>query len=543
MKFRDIRLKTKFMLGSVFPMIIVVFLGTTGIMTLRYLNGGIDAMNRITKTDTDVAQIERDLAAMESELLSYLFTGQENRLKSYESIGKTIASELADLKKRIGNKPENAKALTGAEQSLRNRRTHMAEKVIERRKSISDLKTISELYVSTSVGEAKEDLDNVRTALALLCKTSDHLAAEQAKRGSYYAGLMETLVIYGVSAAILLSLGVAYWLGMKVANPLENAVILAEAISRGDLTRQLTVGGKDEVGRLEASLNAMVDYLREQIRQMLEVVHILSSAATELSTTVAQVAQSTANTSAAVTETNTTVEQVKQAARLATEKSRKVAEAANKAVQTSVAGKTATDDTSQQMRMIKDQMESIGDTVVRLSEHSRAIEEIISTVKDLSDQSNLLAVNASIEAARAGEHGKGFAVVAHEIKALADQSREAADQVRSILADTNKWVSATVMATEQGNKAVEAGVLQAGLAGNSIQELADSVAASAQSACVIQTTSEQQTIGVQQVASAMANIVQAMQQNQEGSAQIEKAAGQLGELGSRLEALVDHYKH
>ena len=110
------------------------------------------------------------------------------------------------------------------------------------------------------------------------------------------------------------------------------------------------------------------------------------------------------------------------------------------------------------MNLIKTQMESIGETVVRLSDQSRAIEDIIASVQDLADQSNLLAVNASIEAARAGDQGKGFAVVAHEIKTLADQSKEATEHIRTILDDTRKWVSAAVMATEQGGKAVEAGL-------------------------------------------------------------------------------------
>ena len=118
-------------------------------------------------------------------------------------------------------------------------------------------------------------------------------------------------------------------------------------------------------------------------------------------------------------------------------------------------------------------MESIGETVVRLSQHSQSIEQIISTVQDIADQSNLLAVNASIEAARAGERGKGFAVVAHEIKSLADQSREATAQVREILEEIRKWISAVVMATEQGAKAVTSGLDQAASAGESIKVLAE----------------------------------------------------------------------
>lgn len=187
-------------------------------------------------------------------------------------------------------------------------------------------------------------------------------------------------------------------------------------------------------------------------------------------------------------------------------------------------------------------MESIGETVVRLSEHSQAIEDIIAAVQDLADQSNLLAVNASIEAARAGDQGKGFAVVAHEIKTLADQSKEATGQVRTILEDTRKWVSAVVMATEQGSRAVGAGVSQSTVAGESIQSLANSVAASSQAASVIDTATEQQFAGVDQVARAMANIAQAMHQNLEGTSQLETAAKRLEDLGVSLKDLVERYR-
>ncbi|MDQ7784881.1 MAG: methyl-accepting chemotaxis protein [Desulfomonilaceae bacterium] len=542
MRFRDIGLKTKFMFGQIFPMFIFVFLAVSGVWTLHRLNHTIHSLDRITNVKSDAAHNEGNLSAMESALLAYLLSGEEKRLKGYESIGETVSSGLAEMKKRLSDDAKEVEALTQAEQSMKSLQEHISAAAIERRKGMTDLKAVSDLYLTVSTGEAKRVLDGMREALASLRKTADEHAAEQVAQGLYYSAIMEKLVIYGVVVAILLSLLISYWLGKKVADPLERAVALARDISKGDLTRRLNIEGKDEVGRLGSALDQMVDSMRGQAKQMSEGVQVLSASASEIAATVAQLAQSTSKTSVAVTETNATVEQVKQAAELARQKAKNVAETANKVVQTSIAGKTATDDTSQRMRMIKDQMESIGDTVVRLSEHSRAIEEIIATVKDLADQSNLLAVNASIEASRAGEHGKGFAVVAHEIKALADQSGDATDQVRSILKDTSKWVSAVVMATEQGNKAVEAGVQQSGIAGNSIQELANSVAASAQSASVIETTSEQQTIGVEQVAEAMANIVQAMQQNEAGTLQIEEATKQLTSVGSQLEVLVHRFK-
>lgn len=345
-------------------------------------------------------------------------------------------------------------------------------------------------------------------------------------------------IVIGVAVAVT-----AFFLARAVAKPITLVAAEAIRVSQGDLTVEVMESKRvDELGALTGAFREMVNTLRKQIAGVQEGISVLTSSATEISTTVSQVAESATKTSAAVMETTTTVEQVKQAAKVSSEKAKDVSQTSNQAVQISDSGKRATEETVQRMKLIKEQMESIGETVVRLSEHSKAIEEIIAVVQDLADQSNLLAVNASIEAARAGEQGKGFAVVAHEIKSLADQSKEATAQVRSILDDTRKWVSAVVMATEQGSKAVEAGVQQSVLAGESIQSLADSVLDSSQAASVIDASTAQQFSGVEQVATAMTNIEKAMQQNLVGTKQLESSAKNLEQVGTSLGELATYYR-
>ncbi len=369
-----------------------------------------------------------------------------------------------------------------------------------------------------------------------------HIIAARQKSADETAAMTNKIITGGTVLVVVLSLLISYLLALRITGPLVEAVGLAESISKGDLTRSLPVKSNDEVGRLSKALNEMVDNLRTYTQRLVQGVNVLSSSAAEVSSTASQLSVSTSKTSSAMTETTTTVEQVKQAAKLAGDKAKKVAEAARVAAQISQEGKQATDDTIHRMSLIKGQMTSIGETVVRLSEHSQTIEDIVDAVQDIADQSNLLAVNASIEAARAGENGRGFAVVAQEIKTLADQSRNSTDQIKKILEDTRKWVSAVVMATEQGSKAVEAGVSQSVLAGQSIQSLTESVMASSQAATVIDTSTQQQFIGVEQVSGAMSAIDQALHQNLAGAAQLESAAGKLQEVGSGLSDLVQRYK-
>lgn len=539
MKFADLGLKTKFMTGSILPLLICVFLGVTGVMTLRLLGSTIQTMDRLGSMDRLASDLERGVDRMENGLRRYLLTGDKKFLERYNKAGTRVSIALTDLKKSVTGKPKEMKALRSAEEVIESWKNTFSEPAIESRKTVRDAKTVSEI---ASKEDSGKHLDSFRQVIATFQKDVEGRKQNNLEYGLYYQQLMEDLVIYGLTISVLLALILSYAIAHKVTKPLLRAVYLAEAISNGDLTRNLEVRGSDEVGRLGTSLNSMVENLRVQAQNMVEVVSTLSSSTAEISTTLTQLAQNTANTSAAVEETTTTVEQVKQAAILAKEKAHTVAETSQEAVQTSTGGRKATEDTVQRMNLIKEQMESIGETVVRLSEHSRAIEEIIATVQDLAEQSNLLAVNASIEAARAGEHGKGFSVVANEIKALADQSREATEQVRSILEDTNTWVSAVVMATEEGGKAVDSGVQQSLSAGTSIQTLGQIVEASAQAASVIQVATEQQTAGVHQVAKAMENIELAVKQNESGTTEIERAVRGLRDLGSQLHDLASRYQ-
>ncbi|MGR9115621.1 MAG: HAMP domain-containing methyl-accepting chemotaxis protein [Gammaproteobacteria bacterium] len=280
-------------------------------------------------------------------------------------------------------------------------------------------------------------------------------------------------------------------------------------------------------------------YLSRAIsRQLRDSINQLSTASAQILATTMQVASGASETSTAVSETTATVEEVKQTAQVASQKARYVSESSQKAMSASQSGYRSVEDTIHGMRVIQEQMETIAETVVRLSEQGQAIGEIIATVNDLSEQSNLLAVNAAIEAAKAGEQGRGFAVVAQEVKSLAEQSKRATGQVRTILGDIQKATSSAVLATEQGGKAVGSGLKQATETGESIQLLTESITQAAQAATQISASSQQQMVGMDQVALAMENIKQASAQNTTGTKQAELAAQNLHELGQKLSLLI-----
>jgi methyl-accepting chemotaxis protein len=253
-------------------------------------------------------------------------------------------------------------------------------------------------------------------------------------------------------------------------------------------------------------------------------------------------ASSSAETATSVSETTTTVEEVKQTAIISNNKARAVSDNAIRMTEISKEGIKAIANTLEGMNRIKHQMSAIAGMVVRLSEQSQTIGEITATVTELAEQSNLLSVNAAIEAAKAGEQGKGFTVVAQEIKVLASRSKDATAQVRNILHDVQKSISSTVMATEEGGKAVDEGMKLTGLSGDAIKMLTDSVIDASNAALQIAASSQQQLEGMDQVVTAMENIREASTQTVTSTQQSVDSVNELQKVGQKLDELMKQYK-
>ncbi|MFZ3044425.1 MAG: methyl-accepting chemotaxis protein, partial [Desulfatirhabdiaceae bacterium] len=433
-----------------------------------------------------------------------------------------------------------------------------------------------------AVSVQDERFDKIRSiAMELGQKTSEEINRQIGINMETARTIKLVFTLVGIAAFLLGSLMIAF-LNQTIAKPLRALTDIAKSIAAGDLNiTAAVVERKDEVGllvqafeRMTQSLRdmaavaaqiasgdlrvnvnpqsekdvlgksflRMLEILRRSTADIAEAVNLLSSSASEILAATTQVAAGSAETATAISETTTTVEEVRQAAQLSSQKAKHVSDSAQRVAQVSQTGQKAVEEAAAGMRQIRAQMDSITKTIVRLSEQGQSIGGIIASVTDLADQSNLLAVNAAIEAARAGEQGKGFAVVAQEIRSLAEQSRQATAQVRDILSDIQKATGAAVMATEQGSKAVDAGVKQSTQAGETIRALADSIREALQAATQIAASSQQQVVGMDQIGMAMENINQAGGQTAASMKQSETAAKGLYELGQKLKQLVEQYK-
>ena len=313
-----------------------------------------------------------------------------------------------------------------------------------------------------------------------------------------------------------------------------------ESISKGDLTVSLSPYSERDV--LSHRFLRMVHNLSVMNSQMQKSAEVLTAATGQIMASTSHLTASVSDTATAVTQTAATVEEVKQTAYISGTKAQEVADSAHQTAQISQAGVQAAEAARLGLTQVQQHIELIAHSVVKLGEQSQAIGDIIDTVNEVAEQSNLLAVNAAIEAAKAGEHGKGFAVVAQEVRRLAEQSKGATGQVRAILHDIQKAAHRAVLVTEQGTKAIEGGVQQSLAAGESIQALMQRITEVAHAVTQIATSSQQQLVGMDQAAAAIVSIKQGSTQNAEGMQHIAHAAQNLHQVGQTLKGLVEQYR-
>jgi methyl-accepting chemotaxis protein len=578
---KDRKIGTKFVLGfgtMIVLLAINVVISYSAITTIR------DSQQRLFEQEfagvVEIGELRADLNRQRALLLEMTITTNRDELDALARDIRSRTTEIDDSLQKLASILKNNNRSLSKLDELRQTNTAYRQAREAQIRLIFDGR--SEEARQSAEGTQSERFVKIRDlSIALGNEMIEESRRQLAASAELAARSLQLLAAFG-GIALFLGLALAAILNRLISRPLRDLTTVAERITLGDLRVNVSTDRRnDEVGvlartfdRMTQSLGAMAmaaeqiaagdlrstvkpqspndalgnafarmsEDLREQIRGLIEGANVLSSAASEIVASTAELAASASESAAAVSETTTTVEEVRQTAQVASQKATQVSDSAQRAVQISQTGRQSTADVGAGMTRIRQQMEAIAASMVRLSEQSQAIGQIIATVEDLAAQSNLLAVNAAIEAAKAGEQGKGFAVVAQEVKSLAEQSRAATGQVRTMLTDIQKATATAVMATEQGSKAVEAGAKQTEVAGEAIQALAASVNEAAGAASQIAVSSQQQLVGVDQVAGAMDSIKQASAQNVAGAKQLETAARNLNELGQRIKTMVARYQ-
>lgn len=351
-----------------------------------------------------------------------------------------------------------------------------------------------------------------------------------------FRGLVLVLLVFA-AALFIVTFFVRYAL-----SPIERMAQATQRIARGDLRQDVAIQNHDEVGQLGLAFNDMLRSVRDMLTQMREAAENIDSSTNEILTAATQQSAGASEQAASISETGATVKEINQTAQQTAEKANSVIDISQRSEEISGVGQRAVEDSIAGIEELRGQVEAIAQNIVELSERTQQIGEIITTVNDLAEQSNLLALNASIEAAKAGEQGKGFAVVAVEMRNLAEQSKQATAQVRTILSDIQRATRAAVSVTEEGSRKAEASVELANGSGENIRRLSDVIRESSMAAKQISALANQQSVGIEQISAAMTNIKLSTSESVQGTKQIERALQDLKSLSDRMSAIVNRYE-
>jgi methyl-accepting chemotaxis protein len=344
---------------------------------------------------------------------------------------------------------------------------------------------------------------------------SQERAADQAAvaaDASYKTARLLTLII--TAAALVMGVASAWAVTRSITAPLHEAVALARRVSDGDLTAQIRVGSKDEVGQLMQALRDMNASLMKIVGQVRGGTETIATASRQIAAGNLDLSSRTEQQASSLEETASAMEQLTSTVKQNGEHASQANQLAQAASHVAVKGGTV--------------VSQVVETMGSINHSSRKIVDIIGVIDGIAFQTNILALNAAVEAARAGEQGRGFAVVATEVRNLAQRSAAAAKEIKQL-------IGASVEKVDVGAKLVDQ-------AGATMAEIVASVKLVTDLMGEIAGASAEQTMGIEQVNQAIGQMDEATQQNAALVEQAAAAAASLQDQAGTLAQVVSVFK-
>jgi methyl-accepting chemotaxis protein len=277
---------------------------------------------------------------------------------------------------------------------------------------------------------------------------------------------------------------------------------------------------------------------RTLTRQISSAVQDISSSSAELQSAATQQATGARQQATAMQEINTTISELLATSRQIAGSAQRVAHISSETGNAAASGDKIVQRAQESVASIRKQVDVIVNHMLDLGRKSQQIGGIVDIINELSEQTNILAINATIEAAGAGEHGRRFAVVADEIRKLADRVGGSTKDIRGLIDEIRAAVNATVMATEGGTKAVDAGTREFGEVTHSFHQITAMLGNTTEAAREIELSTKQQATAVEQVNAAVSNVVQVSKEAETSTAQALQTASQLATLSRDLNRLI-----
>ena len=312
-------------------------------------------------------------------------------------------------------------------------------------------------------------------AIDVLVAYQTHSARQQFEQSVKQAAVLRIAALVTVALGVLLAVLMGMVIGRSIHHGVASLENGAAKLAEGDLTAQVPTTGKDELSRVGASFNQMAQHFSDLIGQVNTACQIVNQNAGALSQSSSQVAQSSRQQSQRATEAAHSVEQFNSTFKEIAATSENIVSAVNNARELSVQGDKIVANAVQGIEKVAKTVNQSAVAIADLGQRSSQIGQIISVIKDIAGQTNLLALNAAIEAARAGEQGRGFAVVADEVRKLAERTANATSEISDMVSGIQDDTGRAVATMRQSSADVQEGVALANQAGQALQDIARSV--------------------------------------------------------------------
>jgi methyl-accepting chemotaxis protein len=518
----------------------IVFMGIAGIAAFRSTGRLLEANDWVRHTFLVIGEAEgvrANLLELENGCRAYVVTGDARFLEPLEG----FRTRLAESRKLL--------RMQTLDNSVQQRRIDVLEPAIDQ--ALAGLTHISQVrkekgflaaLAAAQRAKGRERMAEIRNLLGVMEDHERNLLNQREDDAQLRAQSANRIVVYGTIIGLALASFMAVATYLSITRPLGDFQQLVTAIGVGDLTRRSAREGRDELGKLGHGLNQMVNRLRDMATQMRVSTESLDSVAMEILVSAKEQSAVTVQQIAAYQQTDTTMQEVSKSGIQIAERAQQVTVTAEAVSIANISGLDAVQKANQTVEAIHEQAEAVAQNIVSLSEKTQMVGDILATVNDIAEQSHLLALNAAIEAAAAGEHGRTFSVVAGEIKNLADQSKAATVQVKTILGDIQKEINTSVMLTEEAVKRVDLGKQQADAAAFAIRNMAANIDQSVQAFQQIVAGTNQQQVGFDNVMQALKDMSRASQQATTSNRRTEKAAASLTEIGTQLRTATERYQ-
>ena len=346
-------------------------------------------------------------------------------------------------------------------------------------------------------------------------------------------------------AVIVTTLVMVQWLVHKmVIIPLKRLAQVVGDIAQGDgdWTKRVPVTGQDEIGQLGQLVNQFIDKLHVSMAKVGEVTNQVSIHSQQMSETADEMAKGVDLQKSKITQSASAVEEMTMTAGEVARNSQEASDIAQEASNTAKNGQKVVTEAVASMQLVAEAVGQSSTVITALGRSSDQIGEIVGTIEDIADQTNLLALNAAIEAARAGEQGRGFAVVADEVRKLAERTtkatKEISGMIRQIQADTKR----AMMSMEDGTQKVGNGVMLANETSDALCRIQGLVLQTAGMIQQIAAAAEEQSTTTHQIAKDLEAVSQVGEETSAGAEESAKRGHELRGRAEDLKSIVTTFK-